>query len=268
MSIRRVAVGLALIAAAGSAASAGTIKISNPWWGRDGSGGEFRAHSYTGFVGSINLPADAAYAAGGQAGSFGTFCIEIGEFLTGFPNATFNTTVDKWSIKGGVITSNNGPQPGGANTDDLEAQTAFLYHQFRYAKLDDHQVAAAGGAYGAALQALAIAAGTFDYAGGNARKADTRQLQGALWRFEENNNNGQTGAMYNFLVALANYQVTSGASGTWGNTIGNVRVLNLYDQNTGGNIQSQLTIIPLPTAGGMGLAGLLGVLAIRRRIRL
>lgn len=266
MSNRGFLAGVALLAIAGSVASAGTVKLGDPSWGRSGSGGEFRVHSTTGFVGLNNLPADAAYT-GAQAGNWGTFCIEIGEYLNGFPSATFNTTIDKWAIKGNVVTNPGNPnQPAGPGTDALEYETAFLYHAFRYGKLDDYQAAAAAGAYGVSLDTLADAAGTFDYAAGAARSADTAQLQGALWKFEEGNTNGVIGAMKDFLVALAAYHVAAG--GDWfGKGIGSVRVLNLFD-NAGGNIQSQLTIIPLPTAGGMAMAGLLGVLAIRRRVRL
>lgn len=261
MSSRVLLVGLALAVITGSSASAATIKLGDPSWGRAGTGGEFRVYGTTGYVGETGLAADAAYT-GAQAGSWGTFCVELGEHIAlGTP---YNVTIAPWAIAGSIPTG-AGSGPGGAGTDDLESQTAFLYNAFRKGTLDNYQAAAAGGAFGAALDAMADAAGTFHYAAGTDRRDDTKQLQGAIWRFEEGTKNGVSGAMVDFLIALADYHVAAG--GDWaGKGIGNVRIMNLDE---GGVLkQSQLTIIPLPNAAGMGLAGLIGVLAIRRRVRL
>lgn len=258
---------LGMLVAAGTLASAGTVKLGNPAWGRNGNGGEFRVYSTTGNVGLSGLAADAAYT-GAQAGSWGTFCIELAENLN--LNTTYNTTIAKWAVNGSTLVNPANPNQAAATLaggDALEYETAFLYNAFRKGLLDDYQIAAEAGAYGAALDALATAAGAFDYSASAARASDTEQLQFALWKFEENRTIGAGNAMGLFLHALALHHVAAG--GDWfGRGLGSVRVLNLTHQTTGGNIQSQLTIIPLPTAGGMALAGLLGVLAIRRRVRL
>jgi hypothetical protein len=120
----------------------------------------------------------------------------------------------------------------GGGSDPLDDRTAYLYTMFRAGTL-------AG----------------YDYGAG--RQASAGQLQDAIWFLE-----AEAGGVNNGFVALANAAVSFG--GDWyGRGLGNVRVLNLSNEEFL-HAQDQLTMIPLPLAASMGLAGIPG-LALRRR---
>jgi hypothetical protein len=111
--------------------------------------------------------------------------------------------------------------------DLIDDRTAFLYTNFRLGTLVG-----------------------YDYGAG--RTASAGDLQNAIWFIE-----GEGGAN-NAFVALADAAVLSAA---W-TGLGNVRVINLYD-DAGGLHQDQLTLIPTP--GAFALMGVAGLIVARRR---
>jgi hypothetical protein len=114
---------------------------------------------------------------------------------------------------------------GGPSPDPLDARTAYLYYHFAIGDL-------AGYTYG------------------DASSADA--LQAAIWFIEEE------GGASNAFVTLAENAISSGQ---WSG-LGNVRVLNLVNKDTGDNQQSLLTLVPEPMTLlllGLGLVGLAGL---------
>jgi len=121
--------------------------------------------------------------------------------------------------------------PSSAGFDPLDARTAYLYTFFRNGVLPGYD-------YGPGRTASAIA------------------LQDALWFIE-----GEYLGVNNAFVAQADAAVAPG--GVWeGKGIGDVRVLNLFNQDRS-PAQDQLTIVPVP--GSVALMGLAGLVLARRR---
>ena len=116
---------------------------------------------------------------------------------------------------------------GGPN-DPLDARTAYLYYHFAIGNL-------AGYTYG------------------NASSADA--LQAAIWYIE-----GEGGSNNEF-VTLAQNAISSGE---WSG-LGNVRVLNLVNKDTGANQQSLLTLVPEPMTMILFGLGLIGLAALTRK---
>lgn len=205
---------------------------------------------------------------------FQTFCIERSE------NVGNNTTY-AFSINTGAFNGGN----GGGNPDQIGNYTAFLYQSFRNGTLAGYNL------WGASVTEAM-------------RESSAKTLQHVLWYFENElgntNNDTDANPANDFTVANltnnpagpADYRLfgqnpngldaaQQAQATTWatlainavanGYTNQNVRALNLWvDDGDGiyevgeGLVQSQLTIIPLPTGAALGLAGL-SVLAIRRR---
>lgn len=167
-------------------------------------------------------------AHGATAAGFITFCLELNENL---PSTRYDVTIDTSSVLGGV---------GGGSADPLDPKTAFLYQTF----MDGGLTGVGGFSYGDASSGYA--------------------LQQAFWRLEDEIAvfSGTAGeiAMATALKALAD--------GSGWTTLGNVRVMNLWDTVSGAPRQSQLIIIPLPGAASMataGLATMIGFGVLRRR---
>ncbi|MDX2116380.1 MAG: hypothetical protein SFZ24_12290 [Planctomycetota bacterium] len=199
---------------------------------RDGTGGEFKVVVQTGWLGVTGLAADAI-GAGERSQTFQTFCIETDEFVD-LGGTTYHGTINTIANFGGANTDQGDP---------IDARTAFLYTAFRHGTLQG-----------------------YNYASGAGREASAVALQQAFWFIE-----GESGGANNAFVALANAAVAPGGSWhtQWGpNSIGNVRALNNVQRNANGvviddTVQDFLTLIPLPGATGMALAGL-AVVGTRR----
>lgn len=171
---------------------------------------------------------------------FKSFCVEIGETLTG-STASYSFGVSDQAILGGA--SPDEPQP-------LAFQTAYLYTQYR--------AIIAGGGSGS------IGSESFD----QSVASNVNALQDAIWFFQQQFG---AGAASTSLSAKAQGFVAAANSAGW-TSIGNVRVLNIGGPTTGGDgtqypngaNQDLLVLIPLPQGVGLATAGLL-VLGARRR---
>lgn len=229
----RMAVAALVLSAVAVAAEAGTIKLtvdpSN--YSGDYGAGEFKVLEFTG--GSIG-PIDADTNAPG--GVFQTFCAESNE------NIAFSTTYD-WTMSDSAVAGGY----SGGSPDPLSAEAAYLFTQFWNGTLTD-----------------------YDFTLGSGRSDSATALQLALWKLEGEIQPGDLTTAYNGntqaqdWVTLATNAVSDG---DWSG-IGNVRVLNLTNQQTGANVQSVLVVIPLPPAAllGLGLMTAMGAVgAIRRR---
>lgn len=131
----------------------------------------------------------------------------------------------------GMIISTEAVQGGsGGPSYPLDPRAAYLYFNFRTLSLTGFDYSPAG------------------------RQGSSGALQAALWFIQGN----QSGGANNAFVALAQAAISSGA---WSG-LGDVRVLNVYDANSGLR-QDQLTIIPTP--GVTALVGVGAALITRRR---
>jgi len=153
------------------------------------------------------------------SGSFQSFCVERDEYVS-IPQ-TYQYTVDTFARKGGQ---------GGGNPDPLSAETAWLYTQFAKGTLAN-----------------------YNYGPGSARQSSADALQNAIWALENENWSGADVRTGTWIAAA---QAAAADPSVWGNTIGSVRVLNLYHASAITECQSQLYLVPLP---GTILLGLLGM---------
>lgn len=202
---------------------------------RQGTGGEFKVMVRSGFVGVTGLPGDVI-GAGDRSQTFQTFCIETDEFVE-LGDTVYHATVNTEAIFGGANTDQGDP---------IDPRTAFLYTAFRQGTLTG-----------------------YSYPSGPGREAAAEALQQAFWFIE-----GESGGANNAFVALANAAVAPGGEWftQWGaNSIGNVRALNIVLRDANGaviddTVQDFLTLIPLPSAGGLAAIGLIGCgFGVRRR---
>ncbi len=196
-------------------------------------GGEFTVSRVSGAgIGETGLASDRA------ANSFQTFCVELGQSIG---NGQFRGQINTEVLTGAP----------GFNT--IMDTTAWLYVQFRR-----------GG----------LASIGYDYDPNATRVESSAALQLAIWRLQgQFGEPGQSGTRNNNLInELNNNQLaqdfiaaaSAAVSSGWTNS--SVRVLNVG--SVGGadwDNQDLLTLIPLPTGGGLAAAGLMGLVALRRR---
>lgn len=147
---------------------------------------------------------------------------------------TFCMQADEYIAPGNVFRFEiNTGVTSASGFDPVDPRTAYLYTYFRNGVLPG-----------------------YDYGAG--RAASAADLQNAIWFIEQENFGVSNG-----FVALANAAVASG--GVWeGKGIGDVRVLNLFDQERN-PVQDQLTLLPGP--GPITLVVAAGALLARRRSR-
>ncbi len=257
------------LAATATAVQAANVTFHGDNAYRQGNGGEFQARVWSGNAGKTGMFSDIGPSvpggrttpgAGNQAyTSFQTFCLELGENVDLNPGSPQNpvnqvtVSVAPYAVSGGggsIIED-------GQSRDYIGDRTAFLYTQFRRGTLDQYTYN-----NGAPV-------------GGMDRSNTARALQLAFWFLENEvatislsggNGAGGDSGVYNLALYYAGLTSTYGSGlsmGGW-TGMGNVRVIN-YLRTNGEPGQSMLTLIPLPTAGGLAMAGLLGCGMTRRR---
>jgi hypothetical protein len=228
-------------------ADAGTIVVTrdnNKYSGSPGGmgAGEMGVTSFTGAT-SVSMGSGV----GISGNIFETFCLETNESIS--TGTTLNwSTLDTFA-------SNGGFSGGVNNQDQLDARTAYLYHQFVSGSLSG-----------------------YNYAQGGGRVSSATALQLAIWQIEGEIQPGALTTAYNGNAQAQAWVAAAAAAvagGAWSG-IGNVRVINPVAAN-GDTQQSMLietvttvTPVPLPPAAllGVGLmAALCGAGALRRRSR-
>ncbi len=192
----------------------------------DTFGGEFTVIPQSGTgVGKTGMFSDRA------ANSFQTFCLELNQTVT--PGQNYEVRVNTEIITGAP----------GLNT--VADETAWLYTQFRRGTLSG-----------------------YDYSTGplSSRGEHANSLQLAIWFFQDQL--APASSRFNAFMNDALAQQWASEAQNSGFVNRNVRALNVGDigadpQNWAR--QDMLTLIPLPTGGGLAAAGLFGLAAIRRR---
>jgi hypothetical protein len=228
-----ILIGVAVLAVAGVAAADSTLHIARTAGYFDGAGGEFTIYS-SDLTSDGYSPLATNADANPATDDFQSFCIELNESVG---SGTYSFTTGTAAIEGGE---------GLGGSDPLGSYTAYLYTQFATGVLSD-----------------------YDYVKGIGRGASADQLQQAIWYLEEEISAVATGSQaadwVQEAVNAVGVNLTMGATtwdadelaaeyGDWGDTIGEVLVLNLtYD---GKNCQSQLYLVPIPGAVLLGFLGL------------
>lgn len=234
-----------------------------------GAGGEF---TFSGAGVSNAAYAPGTRGQGGDNASFQTFCVEYDEYVAGSMMATVSTTwtsgaVPQWSTTGDPVSPRSHAVRGGEEFgDDLNPQTAYIYHQW-----------ATGQLFGYDYDGLSAG----DIADeGLGRSVDAGQLQNLIWYFEgEQDFSDLTGPDVlawaqdavdaTGLVFGTDLDAPSG-NASWGATIGDVRILNMMRPDGGGGYirgQDQLYMVPVPAALLLGMIGIGMVGVARRRLR-
>lgn len=231
-----------------------------------GQGGEFSIRENN--IGDLTGVALEQYASftknqwtGGGKASFQSFCIEINEHVSGNMQTWVST-----EGKGTEAGETHAWEGGTGDGDNLDYTTAYLYHQFATGQLAGYDYENDG-----------IATGGGDDLANRGKSAGA--LQRLIWWIEEQRVAGDpvSNAFSNFhginpdasqdaqIQAWWNEALAAVAdSNIWGQTIGNVRVMQTF-VGTDGLRQDQIVLIPAPGAALLGTIGMVSLLGLRRR---
>jgi len=160
----------------------------------------------------------------GAAGTFESFCLEVQETVQ--YGVAYYVDVTSGAMHGGA----------GGDPDPLDPMTAYLYEQFITGQLDDYA-----------------------YVGATERGASADALQHVIWYIEEEEPISWTPGDASLRDLFYQDAVQNA-----GDSIGDVRVLNLYGDAQGTEFhQDQLVMLPEPASLLLVFVGLL--LPLRRR---
>lgn len=159
----------------------------------------------------------------GSADPFQSFCVEVYETVE--VGTTYEALLNDKAVLGDGLRPGEVPVPGG---DLLSPETAYLYTQFRAGTLDGYDTSSPAAHMGSALS-----------------------LQTAIWYLEGEGDY----ANLNMLSDQAKDFVTLAEGSGW-TTIGNVRVLNLYELEDGKLVRQDMLALAAPAPGALLLGGL------------
>ena len=231
--VAAVVVASLVVSLAGSASALEIRRYSGYY---SGNGGEFSIFG-TGY--EANYHPDATYPDGGPREAFQSFCLEMTERFTIFPDSY---TIDPHAIEGG-----GGPvQP-----DPISVGTAWLYREFSDGVLTG-----------------------YSYSVGVAREASAAVLQETIWWLEHElpaSHTLSTGANTFLSLAVAGTGLADAAA-LRANSLGQygVAVMNFESFNGEDVLEDRQSMLVRVPDGGLTLVmlgiGVLGCVAMRRRL--
>lgn len=237
-------------------------------WDREyyqGSGGEFTIYGYD----DKPFLSNSAYADETKninyQGSFETFCLETGEWISEPLGIEVSTTAIDQSTGDVTGAGSHAVMGGEAFGDNLDFGTAYLYTQFATAQLSGYVYASIG--------TETVTVNGTDYYD-LSRSQTAGALQRVIWALEGEGGDDFSSSYYGVDLdtgqqALATYWKSLADTSPW-TTVGQVRVLNMYGLNSDGSInysalkQDQLYLTPIPASVILGILGM-GVVGLKLR---